>query len=147
MGVSRGQGTKRNGGSTQPPDPEVERLQTEVERLRNELFLARDELSRTRQQARVDASARLVDALGHELRTSLTLMLGWTELLGAGSLPAEKHAQVLDSIYNAGWRIEAALRWLERVSDRRGPPSSSVLPSLPPLDVPADDPGSFSDTP
>ncbi len=147
MGVTRGQGTKRNGGNVPPPDPELERLQTEVERLRNELFIARDELLRTRQQARADASARLVDALGHELRTSLTLMFGWTELLGAGTLPTEKHAQVLDSIYSAGWRIEAALRWLERVSDRRGPPSSTTLALFPPPDPVVDDPGSFSDTP
>ena len=147
MGVTRGQGTKRNGGSVQPPDLELERLQTEVERLRNELFIARDELLRTRKKARADASARLVDALGHELRTSLTLMLGWTELLGAGSLPVEKHAQVLDSIYNAGWRIEAALRWLERVSDRRGPPSSSALSLFPPPEALPEDSGSFSETP
>ncbi len=147
MGVTRGQAIKRSGSSVPPPDPELERLQTEVERLRNELFIARDELVRTRQQARADASARLVDALGHELRTSLTLMLGWTELLGAGTLPTEKHAQVLDSIYSAGWRIEAALRWLERVSDRRGPPSSTALSIFPTPEVVADDPGGFSDTP
>jgi signal transduction histidine kinase len=146
MAVIRGQGPKRNGtGLT--PDPELERLQTEVERLRNELFIARDELHRTRQTARADASARLVDALGHELRTSLTLMLGWTELLGAGSLPQDKHAQVLDSIYSAGWRIEAALRWLERVSDRRGPPNSSALSIFQPPDAAPSEAGGFSDTP
>lgn len=147
MGVTRGQGPKRTGSSYEPPDPELDRLQTEVERLRNELFIARDELLRTRQQARADASARLVDALGHELRTSLTLMLGWTELLGAGSLPLEKHAQVLESIYSAGWRIEAAIRWLERVSDRRGPPSSTTLSIFQSPEVVPDDAGSFSDTP
>ncbi len=147
MSVIRGQAPKRSGVNGRAPDPELERLQTEVERLRNELFIARDELSRTRQQARVDASARLVDALGHELRTSLTLMLGWTELLGAGSLPEDKHAQVLDSIYSAGWRIEAALRWLERVSDRRGPPSSSALSIYQSPDSVSDDAGSFPDTP
>jgi signal transduction histidine kinase len=110
---------------------EVERLQLEVERLRNEVFLAREEVHRTRQQARVDASARLVEALGHELRTALTLMLGWTELLGSGALPPEQHPHVLDSIYAAGWRIEAALRWLERVSERRGSAGSDGL-ILPP---------------
>ena len=147
MGVTRGTSPKRTGGSVRPTDPELERLQTEVERLRNELFIARDERWWSRQQARSDASARLVDTLGHELRTSLTLMLGWTELLGGGALPTEKHAQVLDNIYSAGWRIEAALRWLERVSDRRGPPSSAGLSIFQSPDLIADDAGGYSDSP
>jgi signal transduction histidine kinase len=133
--VIREHGPQRQRHAVQQPDPEVEHLRTEVERLRNELFLARDELLRTRQQARIDASTRLIDALGHELRTALTLMLGWTELLGSGVLPTEKHAQVLDSIYSAGWRIEAALRWLERVSEKRVAHNSEGLASFsPPAD-------------
>ena len=147
MRVNKATGSRRAVGDGKPSDPDMERLQTEVERLRNELSIARDELVRTRQKARSDASARLVDALGHELRTSLTLMLGWTELLGAGSLPLDKHAQVLDSIYSAGWRIEAALRWLERVSDRRGPPSSTALSLFPSPDAFEEEAGGFTDAP
>ena len=97
---------------------ELARLRNEVERLRNDLFLARGEISRLRREVRLDTYQKLVESLGHELRTSLTLVLGWTELLLDDKLPPEKHGQAHDTIYAAGWRVEAALRALERTIER-----------------------------
>lgn len=100
-------------------DPEeVGRLRTEVERLRNDLFLAREDASRARRQGRIETGHRLLETLGNEVRTSLTLVLGWTELLVAGQVPEEKRLQAHDAIYTAAWRVEAAIRWLERSIER-----------------------------
>lgn len=97
---------------------ELSRLRSEVERLRNDLFLARGEIVRLRREVRLETYQQLVESLGHELRTSLTLVLGWTELLLENKLPADKHDQAHDTIYAAGWRVEASLRALERAIER-----------------------------
>lgn len=96
---------------------EASRLRLENERLRNDLYLAQSEVARARREGRLEVYERLLGGIGHELRTSLTLVLGWTELLVNERLSLERATQAHDTIYAAGWRIEAALRWVERQSE------------------------------
>ena len=120
----------RLAASDEAPDAEeVSRLRAEVERLRNELFVARQEAVAARRRDRVEFCRQLVQTLGHELRTSVTLVLGWTELLIDGKLPSEKRVAAYETIYAAGWRVESALRWLERVVEHQ-PPDSWPRPDL-----------------
>jgi len=106
-------------------DPEeVGQLRTEVERLRNELFLARQERAVAWRQGRAEGYSQIVEHVAHELRASLTVVLGWSELLIGGNLSPDKLPQAYDTIYEAGWRVEATLRWLERVVERDLRPSN-----------------------
>ena len=116
---------------------EVARLRSEVERLRNELFLAQKETQQLRRQVRLETYQQLVTTLGHELRTSLTLVLGWTELLLNGKLPEDKQTQAHDTVYAAGWRVEAALRALERTIERDQRVAEALANSEPLPDVEA----------
>jgi signal transduction histidine kinase len=131
-----GASTRRAREVVVDPD-EVTRLRSEVERLRNELFLARKEAQQLRRQVRLETYQQLVTTLGHELRTSLTLVLGWTELLLNGKLPEDKQAQAHDTVYAAGWRVEAALRALERTIERDQRVAEAVANSEPMPDVEA----------
>lgn len=100
------------------PD-ELTRLRTEVERLRNELFVAQAHLTEAKSDCAKPEQQKIVSAFGHDARSSLALVLGWAELLVHDRLTPEKRQLAYDTIYDAGWRIEASLRWFEKSLESR----------------------------
>jgi PAS domain S-box-containing protein len=64
--------------------------------------------SRAEAEAANRAKDELLSVVSHELRTPLAGMLGWTDLLRRGRVPAERQGAILDAIARGG-RLQARL--------------------------------------
>lgn len=71
--------------------------QRRVEEERESLF-ARERVAREEAETASRLKDEFLATVSHELRTPLTAMLGWVQMLRAGSLPPEREARALETI-------------------------------------------------
>ena len=66
-----------------------------------------------------DRQTRFVADLTHELKTPLTSMIGYADLLRGGELPPEKQRRAADAIYHESARLESLSQQLLSLQDLR----------------------------
>ena len=66
-----------------------------------------------------DRQARFVADLTHELKTPLTSMIGYADLLRGGELPPENQRRAADAIYHESTRLESLSQQLLSLQDLR----------------------------
>ena len=66
-----------------------------------------------------DRQSRFVADLTHELKTPLTSMIGYADLLRGGELPPEKQRRAADAIYHESTRLESLSQQLLSLQDLR----------------------------
>jgi signal transduction histidine kinase/ActR/RegA family two-component response regulator len=100
--------------------------------------LDRARLYESTQRARGEAERanrikdEFVSVVSHELRTPLNAILGWTTMLQRGSLPAEKSARALQSVYDNASR---QARLIDELLDFSRVSSGRVSLQVEPIDV------------